>query len=178
MALNNIQLNSALVKEMYKSLLVEPDEGIAHKNLPELSDEPIGKTHLVKEWKYLGGLKKNILLIVRYPDTAGLPDEQLNFLTSILAACKLNLGDAAILNISHSPSASYKDVMEKFKSTKVILFGVTPEEFEMPINFPEFQVQRFNNCTFLYGPVLEKLEADKILKSKLWVCLRKTFDLA
>jgi hypothetical protein len=59
----------------------------------------------------------------------------------------------------------------------MILLGLTPEEFEMPLNFPEFQVQPFNNCTFLHAPMLEVLEADKVLKSKLWVCLKKMFGM-
>jgi hypothetical protein len=129
------------------------------------------------EWKYLGEYKKNILLIVRYADATYLPDEQLNFLTSILGACKLNLGDVAIVNLVNVPSAFYKTVQERFKSTAIILFGLTPQEFEMPVNFPEFQVQAFNNCSFLHTPGLEALETDKILKSKLWVCLRRMFDL-
>jgi hypothetical protein len=87
------------------------------------------------------------------------------------------LGDIAILNLTNAPSVLHKDIQNKFKSSVTILFGLTPEELEMPVNFPEFQVQAFNNCTFLHTPTLEKLETDKILKSKLWVCLRKMFNL-
>jgi len=128
-------------------------------------------------WKYLGEYKKTILLVVRYPTATYIPDEQLNFLTSVLGACKLSLGDIAILNLTNAPSVLHKDIQNKFKSSVTILFGLTPEELEMPVNFPEFQVQAFNNCTFLHTPTLEKLETDKILKSKLWVCLRKMFNL-
>lgn len=129
-----------------------------------------------REWRYLGDYKKGILIIVRYNNEPYLPDQQLNFLASVLNACKLNLGDVAILNIAHGPF-SHKDLREKFKSRFTILFGLTPEEFEMPLSFPEFQVQAFNNCTFLHTPVIEALEADKVLKSKLWVCLKKMFGV-
>jgi len=47
----------------------------------------------------------------------------------------------------------------------------------MPLSFPEFQVQAFNNCIFLHTPVLEVLETDKVLKSKLWVCLKRMFGV-
>jgi hypothetical protein len=106
-----------------------------------------------------------------------LPDEQLNFITGALTACKLGLADVAILNISHTPSGKYKEIYNEFKSKVTILFGVTPAEFEMPVDFPEFQVQAFNNCTYLHSPELSKLEADKVLKSKFWVCLRRLFDI-
>ena len=96
----------------------------------------------------------------------------------MLGACRLSLDDVGIVNSSNAPSAFYKAMMEKFASTTTLLFGLTPQEFEMPVNFPEFQVQNFNNCTFLHAPVLERLETDKILKSKLWVSLRKIFNLS
>ncbi|HEV8284235.1 MAG TPA: hypothetical protein VGQ09_07985 [Chitinophagaceae bacterium] len=150
----------------------------------KITDSPPAKTDvnksnsLIKEWKYLGQYKKNILLIVRYNASPHLPDEPLNFLTSVLGACKLSLADIAVLNIAMAPSVLYKDVQEQFKAGVTILFGLTPEEFEMPVNFPEFQVQAFNHCHFLHTPTLEELESDKILKSKLWVCLKRMFSLS
>jgi hypothetical protein len=128
-------------------------------------------------WKYLGENKKNILLVVNYENATYLPDGQLNFLISILGACKLSLGDVAILNLATAPASSYNDIWEQFKSRTTMLFGITPTAFAMPVNFPEFQVQPFNNCTFVHTPLLEELERDKILKSKLWVCLRRIFNL-
>ena len=180
MSLNNIQLNPALLAEMYRTSLVETQEinvRPEEKKHTHTAIETDGRDTNAVRWKYLGEYKKNILIIVRYNDVPYVPNEQLNFLTTILNACKLNLGDVAILNTANSPSASYKDLQEKFKSSFTILLGLTPEEFEMPLNFPEFQVQPFNNCTFLHAPMLEVLEADKVLKSKLWVCLKKMFGM-
>jgi hypothetical protein len=186
MSLNNIQLNPSLLAEMYRTSLLDTNEGppslkknqtISPEVTTSVGTDPDFKNKKVPALKYLGEHKKNILIIVRYADVPHLPNEQLNFLTSVLSACKLNLGDVAILNIANSPLTSHKDLLEKFKSNFIILFGLTPEEFEMPLSFPEFQVQPFNNCTFLHTPVLEVLEADKVLKSKLWVCLRKMFGV-
>jgi hypothetical protein len=190
MTLNNIQLNSSHLTDMYRNSLVDmkmtqeegkffSDQASINKEVrkPDSFSDRVAADSSRAEWKYLGEYKKNILLIVRYADATYLPDEQLNFLTSILGACKLNLGDVAIVNLVNVPSAFYKTVQERFKSTAIILFGLTPQEFEMPVNFPEFQVQAFNNCSFLHTPGLEALETDKILKSKLWVCLRRMFDL-
>jgi hypothetical protein len=178
MALNNIQLNPALLKEMYSNFLVDVKDTGDKKTLPETAVATSEKTSSLKEWRILGRLKKNILIVVRYPNNEYLPDDQLNFLVSVLAACRLSLDDVGIVNISKAPSAFYKETMEKFAGTTAMLFGLTPQEFEMPVNFPEFQVQNFNNCIFLHAPTLEKLEVDKILKSKLWVSLRKIFNLS
>jgi hypothetical protein len=186
MSLNNIQLNPSLLADMYKACLVDTNETVKQSGkkqtvlsaaTPTVETGPVAKNVKSPAPKYLGEYKKNILIIVRYDATPYLPDEQLNFLTTVLSACKLNLGDVAIFNIATSRPALYKDLQEKFKSSFTILFGLTPEEFEMPLSFPEFQVQPFNNCTFLHAPVLEALEADKVLKSKLWVCLRKMFGV-
>jgi hypothetical protein len=186
MSLNNILLNSSLLAELYKDSLVaegqtqaefvdsevgriEPEKINSEKSRAAKSDRAV--------WNYLGEYKKMVLLVVRYPNTAHLPDRQLSFLTSILTACKLGLGDVAILNISNAPAADYKSISDQFRSRVTALFGITPAEFAMPVDFPEFQVQAFNNCTFLHTPILEELEADRVLKSKLWVCLRRMFDL-
>ena len=184
MSLNNIQLDPSLLADMYKSSLIATNDGPGQGEKVRTSlqakaakTDPDTKTAKAGNWRYLGEFKKNILVIVRYNSVPYLPDEQLNFLSSVLGACRLNLGDVAILNTANDPLASYKSIQEKFKSSFTILFGLTPEEFEMPLSFPEFQVQPFDNCTFLHTPVLETLKGDKVLKSRLWVCLRKMFGV-
>ncbi|HEX5113227.1 MAG TPA: hypothetical protein VFV79_10285 [Saprospiraceae bacterium] len=185
MSINNIQLNSSLLADMYRTSLVDLGEAIQEatktqtvpsKGITTRDTEHETKNSEAAGSRYLGEFKKNILILVRYNNVPHLPDEQLTFLTSILNACKLNLADVAILNTANT-AVSHKDVQENLRSRFTILLGLTPEEFEMPVSFPEFQVQTFNNCTFLHTPVLEVLETDKVLKSKLWVCLRKMFGV-
>ena len=166
MNLNSIELPALVIADLYKNSLVEPagDQKIIPENAPN-------------QLKYLGSNKKNVLFCVRYESVPHLPDEQLTFLITMLAACKLSLGDVAILNLYHFPGYSYKEILADLKSQTVFLSGITPAEFGLPINFPQFQLQSFNNSAFLYTPTLEDLDADKILKSKLWVCLRRIFSL-
>jgi len=192
MPLNNIQLHPFLLADLYRNSLIETgevsnaqetdlndpvQEKTVVKKIDSLIRDPMAPDSYENRWKYLGDYKKNILFIVRYTNATYLPDEQLNFLTSILGACKLSLGDIAILNLATLPAGVYKTISEQFKSRVTVLFGITPTDFAMPVNFPEFQVQALNNCTFLHTPVLEQLETDKVLKSKLWVCLRRIFGV-
>jgi len=181
MPLNNVRLDPGLLAELYKNSLVEIDDphttGVKKSNLYNSTKETEKKQGAADEWKYLGDYKKNILLVVNYQESVHLPDAQLNFITSFLAACKLNLGDVAILNIDKAPFRFYKEVQTRFNSKVTVLFGLSPAEFSMPVNFPEFQVQAFNNCTFLTTPPLGQLETDNLLKSKLWVCLRRVFGV-
>ncbi len=178
MSLNNIQLTPFLTAAMYKDELVEttdPDRQFADKN--QQQEKIIDSTQVKKSWNILGDFQKNILFIVRYENALHIPDEQLNFLTGMLTACKLSVADIGILNLSNAPSSLHKNVHGKFPAATTILFGVSPKQFEMPIDFPEFQVQPFNNCTFLFVPAVEEISNDKLLKSKLWVSLRKIFGV-
>lgn len=128
-------------------------------------------------WKYLGNNKKQILVVVSYQGKAYLPDEELTFLTRMLTACKLGLDDVAIVNSSHYPAYSSNDYLEQFKSQIVFLFGVEPAGFGLPLSFPQYQVQSFAGTTFLYAPALEERHRDEMLKSRLWVCLKRIFNL-
>jgi hypothetical protein len=125
----------------------------------------------------LGENRKNILIVVNHNNVVYLPDDELNFLTGILGACKLSIGDVAIVNLNNHSGASYKELINYFKSKNIFLFGVEPATFGLPMSFPHFQLQSFGNNSFLFSPVLKDLENDKLLKSKLWVCLKRVFGI-
>src|SRR4051812_39183868 len=104
MSLNNIQLNPSLLADMYRTSLVETNQNLRsnEKKYAPAAIETVAKDTKAVRWKYLGEYKKNILIIVRYDGLPYLPDQQLNFLTSVLGACKLNLADVAIFNTAHT----------------------------------------------------------------------------
>lgn len=162
-----------MVADLYRSTLVETGEDMANSLSPEKTGEPVSASG----WKWLGDNKKNILVIVQYPDAIHLPDTSLDFLTTMLAACKIGLADVAILNLNNHPEASYKELTSFFKSKIVFLFDAEPAAFGLPMSFPHYQLQAFANATFLYSPSLTELENDKLQKSKLWVCLKRLFNL-
>jgi hypothetical protein len=127
--------------------------------------------------KSLGDNLKNILVLVNNPGIDHMPDGDLNFLKGILAACKLSLADVAIINLANLPPSSYKTLMASHKPKIVLLFDVPPGDFGLPMNFPFYQIQPFAGSSFLYSPSLNNLENDKIEKSKLWVSLKRLFNL-
>lgn len=165
MELNTIQLPASLITDLYKNVLIDSGD------LPPVAK----KTETSSQWKFLGENKKNLLIVVNYPDAVHIPDKQLQFLTNLLTAIKLNLADVAIFNIHGQQNAG--EALAYFKSKTVFLFGVEPIAFGLPVNFPHFQVQPFNGVTYLFSPALYEIEDDKLLKSKLWVCLKKIFNL-
>lgn len=127
--------------------------------------------------KSLGGNQKNIMIVVKDDKVTYLTDEDLEFLTNILKACKLSLDDVAIVNTNNNPGEGYKEYMKYLNSKIVLLFGVDPVSFDLPVNFPEFQVQSLSSTKFLYSPTLNECRTDKLLKSKLWVSLQRIFGL-
>jgi hypothetical protein len=196
MDLNHIILPVSLIIDLYPNSLVETGEIItkSQPNRPEKSNETEGSIEAVKAEKslenvrndpenkssdlvWMGKNQKQILVMVNFADSLHLPEKDLKFLTGILSACKLRIDDVAIINRNNKPEADYKELSTSFKTKVILLFDVSPGDFGLPMNFPHFQLQAFANNTFLFSPSLSELEEDKVLKSKLWVSLRRLFNI-
>jgi hypothetical protein len=177
MDLNHIELPPFIIADLYHSSLVEEykstekKSGLEDEKLPALEKEP------ESPWKSLGGNLKNVLIIINTEEAVHLSDHELTFLTGVLGACKLSLADVAIVNLKNQPEATYKELTTFFKSRIVLLFNVEPASFGLPMNFPHYQIQSFAGNSFLFAPSLRNLENDKVEKSKLWVCLKRLFNL-
>ncbi len=181
MGLNDLHLSPAILSRLFPSSLINIENtDIIHPVEPtkestkakKETEKPNGQP-----WKSLGSNQQKILIVVNYSDAVHLPDEELSFLTSMLAACKLSLGDVAIVNRNNYKDVLYRELLTHFQSKIVFLFGVEPAEFGLPVSFPHFQVQSLANSTYLYTPALEERHTDTLLKSKLWVSLRSIFGI-
>ena len=161
MSLNSIVLKPQLLADLFGGTLVET----VATSVPEK-----------KTAQYLGNNKKQILVAVKHLSVPYLPDNELNFLTTILAACKLGLGDIAIINQSTTDPGTIEALMEE-ESKIVLLFDVTPASIGLPIHFPNFQVQHFNKRIYLCCPALGEIEKDTTMKKQLWNSLKTVFSL-
>jgi hypothetical protein len=83
----------------------------------------------------------------------------------------------AIVNLRNNPATDYSSLIKFFNSKYVLLFDVAPQEIDMPLNFPHFQIQKFDQCTYLSAPALNKIEPEKPTKTKLWNSLKNLFGL-
>ena len=166
MSLDNIQLPSLVLQGLYKNCLI----GLKNEQRTEVKTE-------LKRFSTLGNNRRHVLILVESDETLYMADELLNFLMGILAACTLNMEDVAILNIKKNKSVTYKNLTNELKSEKIFLFGVTPSEIGLPLDFPNYQIQQFNGQTYLTAPVLSHIQNDKIEKTKLWTCLKHIFEI-
>lgn len=167
MSLNNIQLSPALMESLYSKSLY--DLKTSQSTVPEDSQK--------SEINFLGSNGKKIVILVSSNEAIYLPDEELNFLLGILTACRLSMADIALINVSKNPKLIYTDLADKLKAEKIFLFGLKNEILELPLTFPQYQIQKYSNQVYLSAASLPDLQKDKAEKLKLWNCLKTIFGL-
>jgi len=172
MSLNDIQLKPQLLSGLYTSVLVETYA----RAVPTAQATNQKQAPASGDVNFLGKNEKGILILVSKSDAAYLPDEELSFLTTILAACQLSLADVAIIN-SRNNQVDLDKVQQQLGIRHILLFDVSPLDAGLPINFPHFQTQQFNHRTYLSSPALSDVEKDVVIKKQLWQSLKKMFSI-
>ena len=166
MSLDNIQIPALVMQELYKNSLV--DLNVSNAATVQVSNPA---------FTYLGNNQQHIIIVVISTTMLYLPEDELDFLLGILTACKLSMADIALVNLEMNPGLNYKTITEQLSAEKLILFGAIPSALDLPLDFPFYQVQRFNNQVYLSAPGLKELAADTTAKTKLWNCLKQVFSI-
>ena len=167
MDINNLKLSEELLTNLYPSVLIQ--DAFAPSKLAQ-SPKKTSKN-------YLGNNSRHILICCRFGQAAFIPDADLEFLTSILGACKLSLGDVAILNLHGKEPAEAAVLIRELLPETVLLFGIHTNEIDLPVRFPMFQRQSLQNRLYLAAPPLEDIKNSKDLKQQLWGALRLIFKI-
>lgn len=166
-------LPASLVADLYRNDLIE--EGLNTTAAPAGKKLPAAE----KPLQYLGSNVKNVVLLVNYENNVYLPETQLTFLTNILLACKLNLADVAIVNYNKQ-RPSLETLVNTLKPNCLIVFGIPGFDSSLA-GITEFNVQQTNAGAIILSPNLESLnnasQEGKLLKSKLWLCLKQFFNV-
>jgi len=201
MSLNDIRLKDLVISELYRDNLMASDAtgmpiapAPAAETTPAprpLTTSPAAPTPTVRSaqpaapptpagYKFLGNNRRKITIVVHSPGIAFLPDDQLNVLTRMLEACRMNMGDVAIVNHAAAP-VIIAPLKQQLQPAFILLFGPRPPDIGLPMDFPVFKIQAYDQCTYLTAPSLEALVAPgdegKLLKSKLWGCLKTLFEI-
>jgi hypothetical protein len=104
-----------------------------------------------------------------------LSNQLLDLLSGIMGACKIDMNKVNV--ITFSGDRDYKILLEKYGATFILMFGIEPLQLDLPIVFPNFQLQQFSNASWVSSPDLSVIHNDKLMKSKLWLCLKQAFSL-
>jgi hypothetical protein len=100
----------------------------ADKQLFQKKEEPIAEAIAMKQtpapvFKYLGGHKKQYLIITHYPDGDFIPAPHLAALESTLKRLGYEPDDTAIFNRANYLGAQFQEIIEYFKSQKILILG-------------------------------------------------------
>ena len=173
MGLNELSLPASLMADFYKYHLLE-----ATAMAPVVAAVP-QSAGTKKGLQYLGKNQKGICLLVNYPKDVYLPDDQLHFLSNILQACRLNLGDVAIIN-HYREKIGFEELRKQLECHYLLAFGVAAAAIGLE-EFPMFTAQPVNECNIVLSPAAEELNNNnpesKLLKSRLWLCLKQLFNV-
>lgn len=172
---DKIELTAALMTELFTDNLILPLG--TNANLDFIPPENMKSKNV--GFQYMGSNKKQIVLVIHSLSVDQLSGIQ-QFINNLLKACKLSLEDVAILNYP-AQDITIGDLKQHLFPKEVLLFGVNPVSIGIPIKFPQFKLQSYDNINYLFAPSVEELnqetEASKLLKSKLWICLKQVFQL-
>ena len=176
-SLNHIQLSPETLVSLYKDQLVLTGdlpvrEPVKAEQLPDAEEQLPVKTGLTFD----GQNRRYITLLLASP----LTSKHTSFLANILKACRLSFDDTAILNMK-GENFSLDQIKSQLTPKIMLLFGVKPLDLSLPINFPTFKIQAYDGIQYLYIPELKQMVEDteeaRLLKSKLWLCLKELFQL-
>ena len=163
MSLNKLNIPGIILAEMYQNELVllrEKRTTVTGEAVSEAVAEDI----------------KEVLIVLEeaLPGPAG--EQSIGIISKILAACKWRMADTSIINITGAP-VTWNQLKQQGIPRICILFGAAPQNIDLPVVFPEFRVHTLGETQFLYCPPPEQIEQDKLLKSKLWLCMKELFKV-
>jgi len=201
MGINHLRLSSELIAALYPDSLVEENappqvkenvppqvgENVPlqlKEHAPPQVNENVGNPIPVADknpsYHFLGENNRSICVLANYPEGDFLPEDQLEFLKKMLAACKLSLNDIALLNIARQ-AINIADVRLQLHPEILFLWGIEPASAGMKSGMPDYTVTMFDGMSII--PVVSPdlmtgIHPEGIaLKQRLWACLKKLFNL-
>lgn len=161
MSLNEIKLELVQLTDWYGSQLV-----VTAATKPAQTTE----TQVWVKPPLLGDFKKRTLIIVSEPGHTYLSDQDLNFLTGILGACKLSLGDVGILNIYGLNNQPESWIQEAYDPATCWRFGINSSK----IGFTD--AGKGAQKVFS-APALSVLSTNPEAKRLLWAALKDYYGV-
>ncbi len=133
----------------------------AHKEpLPVTETQP-------DNFNFMGGNKKNFLIIVHYPELEFIDDKHLTALESILKRLNFSVDDTAIFNIAKYAGASIKQLTDFFKPQKLLLLG----QNALPTGIGPIalnKIYRSNSCPALFSFSFDEMMDNNENKKAFW----------
>jgi hypothetical protein len=135
--------------------------------------EPVIETPIIEietppvKFNYLGGHKKNFLVIVHYPGKEFIEEIHLTALENVFKRLGLSLDDVAIFNLANYNDFHFEKLTEYFKPQKLLVLGKLslPDGIEaLTLNTP----QKVGNFQTLYSFSFDEMMDSNENKKAFW----------
>jgi hypothetical protein len=192
MKFEKIQLPPNFIASLYKDTLVvieQPNRNLNNslkENAPvqqsaSLKSKNVEDTTSNSTLNYLGNNEKQIAILEHDETAPIIREEWLQFISSILLACKLNVGDAAVIKIQNQ-LITYGQLHQNLNTKYCIVFSDELQKLNLPFIVPAYQIKECNDCTYLPAEPLENYLVADVTKSNqatrnLWNALKLMFHI-
>jgi len=131
------------------------------------AQEPGNAETAAVEFKYMGGNKKNFLIMIHYADKEFMDDAHLAALENILKRLELYIDDVAILNVANHNAITLEEATNYFNPQKLLLMGqkALPQNMAAPVLNQPKQLQ---NCHALYSFSFDDMMSSNENKRVFW----------
>jgi hypothetical protein len=122
---------------------------------------------LAEQFNYLGGNKKQFLIITHYLNEEHIAADHLTALQNILKRKDYEIDDVAILNIAKATVTTVTDIVSYFKPEKLLILGeaAVPAGMGVP---PVNQYKKMKNGVFLRSFSFDEMMSSTDNKKVFW----------
>jgi len=140
----------------------------------EIVEKPsiIAPLEVEKSFKFLGGNKKSVLILVNDAQYDVSTEQGRELLRKIVKAVDLGTADFALVNYANYQGENFATFHQYFKPMIMLSFGV--EISDLQLNYVwQNEIIMHNTTRIIFAPNLHQLESDLTAKKLLWGNLQK-----
>lgn len=138
-------------------------------------EDPVKPIELENTIEFFGGNKKEVAILVNYPDERWIYFKDKIILERILASIKLTFDDVALINTHYFKAKSIENLSEIFKISKLIGFKIN-EPFLKDLKREE-PVKTSKVAVFLMNSDLDEVAMNVDKKRILWNNIKIMFNI-
>ncbi|MCX2477096.1 hypothetical protein OQZ33_22365 [Pedobacter sp. MC2016-05] len=156
-----------------EAILVETNEESAKSYTPQVEiPRVLAEPKSPKTFKFLGGNKKSVLILVNDKLNDVSTPEGRELLRKIVKAVDLGTPDFAVVNYAQYMGTEYVDFHEFFKPAIMLSFGVEISDLKLNLVWQNEIIQH-ESTKIIFAPNLHQLDSDLTAKKLLWGNLQK-----
>jgi len=125
-----------------------------------------------KSFKFLGGNKKSVLILVNDADNEVSTLEGRELLRKIVKAIDLSAPDFALVNYANYEEVDFIELHQFFKPQLMLTFGVEPQHLKLNLTWAG-EIILHETTRIIFAPNLHPLDSDITAKKSLWANLQK-----